>query len=62
MSWRAIRHATVEDTNPRQIKCLKDSAMNESANHQSRFFATYHNDLVIFKLQSMHVNIPIIVG
>ena len=43
MSWRAIRHATVETRILEQIKCLKDSGMKDSGknstlpNHQIPF-------------------------
>ena len=48
-----------------QIKCLKDSAMNESANHQIPFLCNISQRSGNFQIVSkllMHVNIPIIVG
>ena len=50
MSWRAIRHATVE-TRIEQIKCFKDSGMKDSGKNSTLpqssnpVSQTYHNDL-----------------
>ena len=55
MSWRAIRHATVETRILEQIECLKDSGMKDSgknstlANHQIPFL----NIWVRVKIQGM---------
>ena len=55
MSWRAIRHATVETRILEQIKCLKDSGMKDSGKNSTlpNHLIPFLNIWVRVKIQGM---------